>query len=175
MSLPLSPSDVGSLYQLHHGWIRNLFRHKLGNAQDAAELAHDVFVRLLSKPCTFASDADAKAYLGAVSRNMCVDFWRRRRVEQAWLEALAERPEVHAPSEEHRALVFEALLQVQVMLEKLPAPVAEAFILVQLHGLGYREIAERLGVSERTVTSYMAKAMFQCALLEAELAGLELL
>ncbi|MFJ4255533.1 sigma-70 family RNA polymerase sigma factor [Pseudomonas monteilii] len=169
------PSDVGSLYHLHHGWVRNLFRHKLGNAHDAAELAHDVFLRLLSKPRTFASDADAKAFLGAMSRNMCVDFWRRRRVEQAWLEVMAERPEAFQPSEEHRALMLETLLQVQAMLERLPATVAEAFILAQVHGLGYRAIAEQLGVSERTVTSYMAKAMFHCAVLEAELAGLKVL
>lgn len=164
-----SPSDVGWLYQEHHGWIRALLRRKLGNASDAAELAHDVFLRLLSQPREFSSEAHARAYLNAASRNVCVDFWRRRRVEQAWLETLAGRSEDCMPSEEHRALVLEALLQVQAMLEKLPAPVAEAFLLAQLHGLGYRAIAERMGVSERTVTSYMAKAMFQCALLEAEL------
>lgn len=165
-----SSLDIGTLYQAHHGWIRNLFRRKLGNAHDAAELAHDVFVRLLSQPRSFPDDADAKAWLGAVSRNMCVDFWRRRRVEQVWLQVLAERPQDYAPSEEHRAVVFEALLQVQSLLEKLPPNVAEAFLLAQLHGLGYRAIGERLGVSERTVSSYMAKAMFHCALLEAELA-----
>jgi len=164
-----SPSDVGWLYQEHHGWVRSLLRRKLGNASDAAELAHDVFVRLLAQPREFPSDAHARAWLGSVSRNVCVDFWRRRRVEQAWLETLASRPDACMPSEEHQAMVLEALGQVQAMLEKLPPAVAEAFVLAQLHGLGYRAIAERMGVSERTVTSYMAKAMFQCMLLEAEL------
>ncbi|MEE1923984.1 sigma-70 family RNA polymerase sigma factor [Pseudomonas sp. 148P] len=164
-----SPSDVGWLYQEHHGWVRALLKRKLGNASDAAELAHDVFVRLLAQPREFPDDAHARAWLGSVSRNVCVDFWRRRRVEQAWLETLANRPDACMPSEEHQAMVLEALEQVQAMLEKLPKAVAEAFLLAQLHGLGYRAIAERLGVSERTVTSYMAKAMFQCMLLEAEL------
>ncbi|MDR0281341.1 MAG: sigma-70 family RNA polymerase sigma factor [Paucimonas sp.] len=164
-----SPSDVGWLYQEHHGWVRALLKRKLGNASDAAELAHDVFLRLLAQPREFPDDAHARAWLGSVSRNVCVDFWRRRRVEQAWLETLASRPDACMPSEEHQAMVLEALEQVQAMLEKLPKAVAEAFLLAQLHGLGYRAIAERLGVSERTVTSYMAKAMFQCMLLEAEL------
>jgi RNA polymerase sigma-70 factor (ECF subfamily) len=35
--------------------------------------------------------------------------------------------------------------------------------------MNYREAAQVLGVTERSVTTYMAKAMFQCLLLEAEL------
>ncbi|MNT11449.1 putative RNA polymerase sigma factor FecI [compost metagenome] len=82
---------------------------------------------------------------------------------------LASRPEVFAPSEEHRVIVLEALQQVHAMLARLPHKVAEAFLLAQLHGLGYKAIAEQLGVSERSVTRYIADAMYQCLLLEAEL------
>lgn len=161
--------QIQGYYLAHHGWVRAWLNRKLGNASDAADLAHDVFVRLLSKPRAFESDGHARAYLSAMSRHVCVDFWRRRQVEHAWLDALASRPEDFAPSEEHRAMVLEALQQVHAMLRRLPEKVAEAFLLAQLHGLGYREIAERLQVSERTVTTYMAQAMFQCLLLEAEL------
>lgn len=169
--MPPSPdlSNVGWLYQEHHGWVRAWLSKKLGNASDAAELAHDVFVRLLSKPKAFDSEGHARAYLSAMSRHVCVDFWRRQRVERAWLDVLASRPEHCMPSEEHRAMVLEALQQVQAMLERLPPNVAEAFMLAQVQGLSYQAIAERLGVSARTVTHYMSKAMFQCLLLEAEL------
>jgi RNA polymerase sigma-70 factor (ECF subfamily) len=68
-------------------------------------------------------------------------------------------------------LILETLGQLQAMLERLPAPVAEAFCLAQLQGLNYRQIATQLGVSERTVTKYMAQAMLQCLLLEVELDG----
>ena len=98
-----------------------------------------------------------------------MDFWRRQQLQQAWIDALAQLPEQLAPSEEQRALVFEALQQVQDMLARLPNNVCQAFLLSQVQGLNYREIGERLGVSERTVTKYMAQAMYQCLLLEAEL------
>ncbi|MCY1331613.1 putative RNA polymerase sigma factor FecI [compost metagenome] len=161
--------QVQLYYLENHGWIRAWLNRKLGNASDAADLAHDVFVRLLSRPRTFDSDNHARAYLSGMSRNVCVDFWRRRQVEQAWLDVLASRPEVFAPSEEHRVMVLEALQQVHAMLARLPHKVAEAFLLAQLHGLGYKAIAEQLGVSERSVTRYIADAMYQCLLLEAEL------
>lgn len=161
--------QVHSYYSDHHGWVRAWLQRKLGNASDAADLAHDVFLRLLARPRQFESDSHARAYLGAMSRHVCVDFWRRRQVEQAWLEVLASRPDAYAPSEEHRALVLEALQQVHAMLASLPEKVAQAFLLAQFEGLTYKAIGERLGVSERSVTSYMAQAMYRCLLLEQEL------
>lgn len=161
--------EVKAYYLEHHGWVRAWLARKLGNASDAADLAHDVFLRLLAKPRQFENDGHARAYLSLMSRHLCVDFWRRQEVERAWLEVLANRPEAVAPSEEHRAIVLEALQQVHTMLAGLPNKVAEAFLLAQVQGLGYREISERLGVSERSITKYMARAMYQCLLLEAEL------
>ncbi|MCU1726069.1 sigma-70 family RNA polymerase sigma factor [Pseudomonas sp. 7P_10.2_Bac1] len=163
--------SVGSLYVAHHGWIQRYLARKLGNVSDAAELAHDVFVRLLGHPRKFDNEVHARAYLSRLSHNVCVDFFRRKHVERAWLEVLASRPEDCAPSEEHRALVLEALVHLQAMLDRLPAKVSEAFCLAQIEGLSYRQIALRIGVSERTVTKYIGQAMFQCMVLEAELDG----
>jgi RNA polymerase sigma factor (sigma-70 family) len=164
-------ANVATLYVENHSWIQQWINRRLGNASDAAELAQDVFVRLLAKPREFDSDEHARAYLSRVSLHLCVDFWRRKQLERAWAEALAQLPESHWPSSEHQAIILETLGQLQDMLERLPPNVAEAFSLSQLHGMGYREIGLHLGVSERTVTKYIAQAMFQCALLEAELDG----
>jgi len=163
--------SVGSLYVAHHGWIQRYLARKLGNVSDAAELAHDVFVRLLGHPRKFDNEVHTRAYLSRLSHNVCVDFFRRKHVERAWLEVLASRPEDCAPSEEHRALVLEALVHLQAMLDRLPAKVSEAFCLAQIEGLSYRQIAQRIGVSERTVTKYIGQAMFHCMVLEAELDG----
>ena len=39
-----------SLYQNHHPWLESLLRKRLGNRDDAADLAQDTFVRLLRSP-----------------------------------------------------------------------------------------------------------------------------
>lgn len=166
---PAYRRQVQLYYSEHHGLVRNWLYKALGNASDAADLAHDVFLRLLARKREFDSDTHVRAYLLAVSRNACIDFRRRRQVELAWAEVLANRPAALAPSEEQRAMILEALGQVYAMLESLPEKVAEAFLLAQVHGLGYRAIAQRMGLSERTIGKYMAQAMYQCLLLEAEL------
>ncbi|MFK8328652.1 sigma-70 family RNA polymerase sigma factor [Pseudomonas sp. BJa5] len=168
-SPPLPGPTLEALYRAHHGWIRQWLQRKLGNASDAAELAQDVFVRLLCKPRVFNDAEHARAYLGRMSRNACVDFWRRRRIEQVYLDVLAAQPEHQVPSLEHQAIILETLEQLQAMLDRMPRRVADAFCLAQLQGMKQWEIAEQLGVSERSVNNYLAQAMYQCLLLEVEL------
>ena len=55
------------------------------------------------------------------------------------------------------------------MLTGLGSKVREAFLLSQLQGLRYSEIAERLGVSVSMVKKYMAKATEHCLLYALEL------
>ncbi|THF62622.1 sigma-70 family RNA polymerase sigma factor [Pseudothauera rhizosphaerae] len=164
-----SPPSIELLYCDHHGWLHGWLRRRLGNAADAADLAHDAFLRLLAAPRRFASAPEARGYLRAMANGMCIDLWRHREVEQAWLQTLATRPEAFEPSPEHRALVVEALLEIGNMLGRLSQKAAAAFVMAQVDGMPYREISGQLGVSERMVKKYIAQAMLQCALIEAGL------
>lgn len=172
-SLPrVASQDVHSLYCAHHGWLQGWLRKRLGNAFDAADLAHDAFVRLIVKPAPngFGSEGEARAYLRSMAQGMCIDLFRRREVERAWLDSLAALPEPYEPSPEHRALVIEALMEVGNLISRLPEKVRRAFVMAQIHGHSTREIAAELGVSDRMVQKYLAQAMLQLALIDAGLA-----
>lgn len=161
-----------SLYSAHHGWLQGWLLRRLGNTADAADLAQDAFVRLLNRSALprFGSVAEARGYLRTIGGGLCIDLWRHREVEKAWLDALAAQPEALAPSPEHQAIVIETLLEVGRMLGRMPPKAAAAFVMAQVDGLPYREIAATLQVSERMVKKYIAQAMLQCALIDAGLA-----
>jgi RNA polymerase sigma factor (sigma-70 family) len=167
---PLHP-EVRTLYRDHHGWLQSWLRWRLGNAADAADLAHDAFLRLIVKPAPrgLGSPAQARAYLRVMAQGLCTDLWRRRQVEQAWLDVLAAQEAPCEPSPEHRAIVIETLLEIGACISQLPAKAQRAFVLAQIHGLPTREIAGELAVSERMVQKYLAQAMLQLALIEAGL------
>ncbi|UXJ49560.1 sigma-70 family RNA polymerase sigma factor [Pseudomonas citronellolis] len=174
MSVAELPGQQGLhlLYSDHHGWLKGWLHKRLGNAADAADMAHDVFLRLLLKPASrgFSSPVDARAYLCTMARGMCIDLWRRREVEQAWLDTLAAQPEPFEPSPEFRLLVIETILEVGAVLARLSDKAQQAFVMAQIHGLPTREIAAGLAVSERMVQKYLAQAMLQLALVDAGLA-----
>ena len=157
----VSPQLVGSLYVEHHRWLQSLLRKQLGCAVDAADLAQDTFERLLTRrePGTWR---EPRAFLTTIARGLVVDLYRRRDLERALLEAMAARPDAWAMSPEDRTVLLETLQAIDDMLDGLARPVREAFLLSQLDGLTYREIAQSLGVSERTIASYMATAMSRC-------------
>ncbi|MFG1172227.1 sigma-70 family RNA polymerase sigma factor [Erwiniaceae bacterium CAU 1747] len=163
-----SAENIALMYSEHHNWLQTSLRRRLGNASDAADLAQDVFLRLLTHPRTFDSLTGARAYLGAMARGMCIDLWRRREIERLWLDTLSNQPQPVAVSAEHSAIVLETLFQVDAMLRTLPAKVRTAFVMSQIRGLTYPEIATELAVSVRMVKKYMAQAMLHCLVLEVE-------
>jgi len=165
------------LYGNHHGWLQSWLTRRLGHAPDAADLAQEVFLRLVLRPAPrgFASAGEARAYLRAMANGLCINLWHRREIEQAWLDTLAEQPQQFAPSAERQAMVLEALHEVGTMLLDLPTRVARAFLLTEACQMSQKEVAEELGVSTRMVRKYLAQAMLECMHLQARETAVELL
>lgn len=161
--MEIAADSLTTLYRAHHGWLEGWLRHKIGCTHQAADLAHDTFVRILGRT-ERPEYREARAYLTTIARGLLIDHWRRQDIERAWLETLAALPEPLAPSPEEQALVLEALFHIDALLDQLKPKVREAFLLCRLDGLSYREIGERLGVGERMVKKYMAEAMLHCLL-----------
>jgi|SRR5471032_1936514 len=165
---PLPSMQLDRYYSEHRGWLAHWLQRRLGNAFDAADLAQDTFARLLAgspaQPQTPALRAP-KAYLATIAKHLLINHLRRRSLEQAWLCALAEVPEQHAPSAEQQAEILQALQAVDAMLDGLKPKVRAVFIMAQIEGYPYAEIAAQLGISERSVKRYMAEALTECVLL----------
>ena len=157
---------LDALYRDHHSWLESWLRRRMGNAWDAADLSQDTFVRVLGSSQQLVDLREPRAYLLTVGKRLLSNFYSRRSLEQAYLEALAQLPQECVPSPEQRWLLLETLQALDELLDGLPGVVRRAFLLSQLEGLGYREIAERLDVSERTVKRYMAQAYEHCLLVD---------
>lgn len=167
---------VQALYCDHHDWLQGWLRRRLGGAVEAADLAQDAFVRLISsrtRRC-FSSGAEARAYLRTTANNLCINLWRRQEIERAWLDTLAATPEALYPSAERQAIVLQALAEIGAMLEALPAKGARAFILAVVCQMTDDEVGVELGVSGRMVRKYVAQAMLGCLTLRARQTAAEL-
>lgn len=157
--MPSGPA-LDRLYIEHHGWLQGWLQTRLNNRADAADLAQDTFLRLLQR--RIGELAEPRAYLRTVARGLVIDLWRRRDIERAWLETIAQLPEQQAPSPETGLLIIESLIAIDSLLDELPEAVREAFLLAQLDGMTCPAIAQRLGVSLSTVERYIAKALRHC-------------
>ncbi|MDR2319765.1 MULTISPECIES: sigma-70 family RNA polymerase sigma factor [Pseudomonas] len=154
-----------ALYRDHNSWLRGWLRHRLNNSADAADLAQDTFVRLLLARSS-STLQEPRRYLATIARGLVIDLYRRRSLEQAYLDALMSRPEQHAPSAETRALILDSLLAIDRLLDGLGARTRQIFLAVQLDGLSYEKAAERCGVSVSTVRKHLARGLMHCLLLD---------
>ena len=109
---------------------------------------------------------EPRAYLSTMARRLIFDRHRRRKLELAYLERLSLLPEALAPSPEEQMLLIEALVAIDKAIDGLPSIVKATFLYSQLDGLSYVAIAQKLGLSERTVSRYMKQALRQCYLSE---------
>ncbi len=164
----MSPSShtaaVQNIYEQHHSWLHGWLKGKLHNACDAADVAHDTFVRILGGRHA-AQIVEPRDYLATIARGLVIDRYRRHAIEQAYKQTLAERPEAIAISEEDKAIILETLVAVDKALSALGERARRIFMLSQIEGLTYQQIADQLQVSLTTVKKHMIRALTECSLI----------
>ncbi|MBV6287502.1 sigma-70 family RNA polymerase sigma factor [Pseudomonas aegrilactucae] len=157
----LPPSEVDLLYRTHNSWLNTWLRRRVGCHAHAADLAQDTFVRLLKARHVHPLKAP-RAYLSSIARGLMIDHFRRRALEQAYLESLAHLPPAEVPSEEQRWMILDTLERLDHLLAQLKPRVRQVFLHAQLDAMSCPRIAEHLGISRATVERDLAKAMGVC-------------
>lgn len=155
---------LARLYHDHHGWLQGWLGKKLGCADDAADLTQDAFVRVLRHRDELAGVHEPRAYLVTIAKRLMLNHLRHRSLERAYAEALAALPEACHPSPEDALLIQRTLDELDRLLAELSDKARTAFLLVQLEGLSYSAVAQRMGLSFRTVQRYVAQGYEQCIL-----------
>lgn len=145
----------------HCDEIYRYARSLLGNAADAEDATQEVLLRLWrSLPKTQL--LNARAWLLRTTRNYCLDEIRRRSNRFAPIlvnaDILSEcRDELAAdPSASTDAQFMQE--HVSDALQELPETLRSVFVLYEVNGLRYREIAETLEIPINSVKVYLLRA-----------------
>lgn len=154
---------VQRMFQAHQPWLLERLSLRLNNRPDAEDLASETWAQVLVHPRPH-DIRQPRAFLTTVAKRLLFHFWRRRDLERAWLNALAQLPPAMEISEEDRLLLREALERIDEALEGMSLQARTMFVHSQLDGMTYREIAGRMGVSVMTVRRHVAEGIRRCYL-----------
>lgn len=135
-------------------------RRNWRNRSDIQDLLQDVYVGVYEAARRNIPDA-ARPFVFVTARNVLVSRARRERIVPfeavADMEALGFAADVPGP--EQTTLARDELLRLQAGLNRLPARSREAFVLRQIEGLSRHEIAERMGISDKTVRWHLNEGL----------------
>ncbi|BES85206.1 RNA polymerase sigma factor [Pectobacterium araliae] len=167
MAITLEPDILSQLFRGNYQWLVKRLSYTLKCRHNAEDIASETFLRL-SINYNLVELREPRAMLTTISNHLVYEVWRRRDLEQAYMTALASRPEIVHPSPEEQQQIMESLILIDKALSGLSDKARDAFFCSQLDGMTYTQIAERLQVSVSMVRKYMAKALTQCYLVIAE-------
>ena len=155
-----------ALYREHHAWLFGWLRKKLGCADNAADVAHDTFLRIIVSRDALCAMREPRAYLTSTAKHLMLDRARRQRIEQAYLAELALLANglEGFPSPEQILVAVQALERISTALHGLQHKPREAFLLHYLDGQTHAAIASQFNVSTRMVQKYLAQALLHCHL-----------
>ena len=146
-------------------------RELLTRREDAEDVAQETYLRLVRAGSAQQSEMHIRASMFRAATNLAYDRFRQRRIHGRQDDAgLVDLPD-EAPQAERVVAMEQALRVVERTLLALPPRCRQVFLLRTFHEWGYETIAERLGISKRTVEREMQTALDAC---QRELRGGEL-
>lgn len=144
---------------VHKYWRRafNVAYTFVGRHDQAEDLTQEIFLKVFKALNTFDRRANFQTWLISISRNLCIDHYRRVRRERETIDhgvnltdlsPATTGPDALATLQrvDRRNLLRQAMLQVRPSLR-------EAVLLRDIQELPYQEIADRLALPEGTVKS----------------------
>jgi len=149
--------------QPHEPELRAFLSRRFPTVRDIDDLVQESYARLMRAKHA-GSIMDPRAYLFTTARNAALDLFRRRPIvsiddleESGRLSVVDDSPNAaeSASSAQEIELLIEAI-------QSLPKRCREVLTLRKLHGLSYRDVATRLGITENTVNAQLAIGVVRC-------------
>jgi RNA polymerase sigma-70 factor (ECF subfamily) len=124
------------------------------------DMVQSIFSKLWSERAMLSVETSLKSYLLKAVRNACLDEIRHRNIMQEHESHVASCGVSDDLTDTENYILYSDLQKhLHHALERMPKAYREAFELNRFEGLTYREIAEKLNVSERTVEIRISKAI----------------
>ena len=146
--------------------VFGLAYHYVGQAEDARDLAQEVFIRIYQHLDQVPDEEGVLPWMLRITRNACLDLLRRRKARPPlWDIPVEEMFDLRAPGQSPEEQHLEAARKslVHRALQELTQINREIILLKEIQGLGLEEIAAVLEVPLGTVKSRSNRARLELA------------
>lgn len=147
------------LYQKYAPKLFAFSRKYIYDAEDAREIVQDVFLRLWEKRENVDESQSFSSYVIQAAKHRIFNGFRKKVNEQAYIDFITYGGSTEANFTDHEVDYRDVKLKAAEAIDALPEKRREIFKLSREEGLKNKEIAERLGISIKTVENQMGEAL----------------
>ncbi|WP_209579722.1 RNA polymerase sigma-70 factor [Sphingobacterium sp. UBA5996] len=127
--------------------------------EEARDILQKVFVKIWSIRNRLPTDIKLSAYLYQIVKNELINHISHSKVVDKYLESMSSYASTYVADTDH--VIREKQLQdiIEREIQNLPEKMREVFQLSRKQYLSHKEIAEKLGISEKTVKNQLSNAL----------------
>ncbi len=150
---------VELLFQDYFAYVCTVVYQFIPNGQIAEDIAQDLFFDIWKKRKSIHFSGSVKAYLRRSAINRSMNYLRDKKPEL--FEEPIDQEDIAMPSVKPERLTETKELEAQIdaAILSLPERCRLIFSLSRFEDLTYKEIAHKLGISEKTVENQIVKAL----------------
>ncbi len=135
--------------------------HVTYNVDASEDICQEAFIRFYNRELSFPSDDDAKYWLIRVTKNLSINYVKRKGREQAAFDRIKKMPLPSMKTGEEHVLSDETRSIVQHAIQQLPEKLRTVLVLKEYGDLNYKEIAKILHITESNVKVRAHRARLQ--------------
>ncbi|MCD6013649.1 MAG: polymerase sigma-70 factor [Flavipsychrobacter sp.] len=157
-NISADPAGFENVFKTHfknlHAYACTIIR----NEADAEEIVQNVFYKLWEKKEQINIEQSIAGYLYRSVYNECLNYLKHAKVKENYRGAqIAATKDIDNASDS--LIIKELRVKIENAIRELPEQCRAIFQMSRFEGLRYREIAGKLGISEKTVENQMGKAL----------------
>lgn len=147
------------VFYKYKGKLYDFIRRSLSEEEDPESVVQEVFVKLWINRAVLEPQQSINAYLYTIARNEVFGHLRKLLVRKKYLEELHHQV-IETTDNTNRQIEYQELETILTkLIDGMPEKRREIFCESRMEGLSYREISEKLHISENTVDTQIRKAL----------------
>ena len=155
----LTKQQFEQLFRKEIARLHNFARQYVPDADTAMDICQQVFIRLWEKRDSLDTRDALRSYLYTSVKNRCLNYIRDNKKYRSKILDLECTDLDLMPSEDIDTDSDALENQIHDAISGLPEKCRQVFEMSRFREMKYREIAEELDISQKTVEAHMSKAM----------------
>ncbi len=154
-----SKSEFEELFRANYGSLCSYANKFLEDVDASEEVVQEMFYKLWTNRDSLSITSSIKSYLFRAVRNSCLNVIKHVDIREEYKAYNEQDIKNKENSFEEEIVATELEQRINEAIDKLPVERRRVFIMSRYDGLKYKEIAEKQGISIKTVENQMGKAL----------------